>query len=285
MVQEKKVNIPNGMSLTQISLLLKKENIIRSSDAFRVATFLSGNGGSIKAGMYIFNGKENLIQITTRLIGADYGIPMEKVTIPEGMDSKEISKIFCSKFSSLDIVEFEKKTKSREGYLFPDTYFIPVSATGDDIIDMMSSNFNRAISDVNISSSETSKNLREVLTMASIIEGEAKTNEDKKIVSGILWKRISTGMPLQVDATFIYINNKTSAELTKSDLGIDSPYNTYKYKGFPPSPINNPGIESIKAAMFPTETPYFYYLSDKNGLIHYAKTFEEHKLNKEKYIK
>jgi len=120
--------------------------------------------------------------------------------------------------------------------------------------------------------------------MASIIEKESLNGDERQIVSGILWKRISLGMPLQVDATFLYINGKASAELTKDDLNIDSPYNTYRNKGLPPGPINNPGLDAIVAALYPKDSPYLYYLHDKKGKVHYAKTFNEHVANKRKYL-
>jgi UPF0755 protein len=125
----------------------------------------------------------------------------------------------------------------------------------------------------------------EIIVMASILEKEALTPEDKKIVSGILWKRLETGMLLQVDAVFMYIMGKKSSDLTLGDLKIDSPYNTYLYKGLPPSPICNPGIESIEASLNPTASSYWYYLSDKNLNIHFAKNFDEHKLNKAEYLR
>ncbi len=284
MLSEKKVDVSSGFSLVQISSLLKKENVIRSVNAFTIVNFLSGNGNSIKAGTYLFNGRENVFEVSSRLVKADYGVPMEKVTITEGMDSSDIVKLISTKVPSLSGEKLQNVAKSKEGYLFPDTYFIPLSATNDDVIKIMSANFERKISTIDFSKSQTSKDINEILTMASIIEGEAKTDADRKIVSGILWKRIKLGMPLQVDATFMYINGKGSLELTKKDLTINSPYNTYKNKGLPPTPINNPGLEAIEAVMFPTETSYLYYLSDKNGLIHYAKTFEEHKQNKNKYL-
>ena len=111
------------------------------------------------------------------------------------------------------------------------------------------------------------------------------TDKDHKIISGILWKRIGMNMPLQVDAPFLYILGKTSAELTLADLKKDSPYNTYVNRGLPIGPIGNPGFSALRAAVFPASSPYLYYLSDNEGIMHYAKTFEEHKANKEKYLR
>jgi len=126
--------------------------------------------------------------------------------------------------------------------------------------------------------------LHEVLTMASIIEKEVRTPEDMKLVSGVLWKRIEVGMPLQVDAPFIYYNGKNSYTLTKEDLSDDHEYNTYKNKGLPPTAITNPGLDSIRAAITPTNTEYLYFLSDKSGNMYYAKNFEGHKRNRELYL-
>jgi UPF0755 protein len=120
--------------------------------------------------------------------------------------------------------------------------------------------------------------------MASLVEEETRTPADRRLVAGILWKRIKLGMPLQVDAVFPYINGKNTYEVTARDLKIDSPYNTYLYPGLPIAPIANPGLDSIKAAIEPAESPYLYYLSDRAGAMHYAKTFEEHKRNRELYL-
>ncbi len=129
------------------------------------------------------------------------------------------------------------------------------------------------------------KPVSEIVILASLLEEEASTSEDRRIVSGILWKRLSMGMLLQVDATFQYINGKGSLELTLDDLKIDSPYNTYKYKGLPPTPISNPGLDSIRAAVIPTKTNYLYYLSERDGTMHYATTFAEHLRNKARYLR
>jgi UPF0755 protein len=279
------VNISSGLSLMQVSLLLKDNNIIRSSEIFRAVVILLGGEGSIKAGPYLFDGTDNVFKIAIRIIKADYGVPVKKVTIIEGMRGRDLLNLFGSEFTNLDKVEFEKEVLSREGYLFPDTYFIPLSSSSSDIIKMLSDNFDKHLKNIDLNKSKTSKELKEILTMASIIEGEAMKDEDRKIISDILWRRIEIGMMLQVDTVFMYINGRASSEITKADLKIDSLYNTYLYKGLPPTPISNPGILAIKASMFPTPNKYLYYLSDKEGTMHYAETFAEHKNNISKYLK
>lgn len=195
-----------------------------------------------------------------------------KVTIPEGYTVKDIAEKF-NRFNNFDKENFLKIAK--EGYLFPDTYFLTGKETEENIIKKMEENFK-------IKAGEARP---EIIIMASLLEREARTIEDRKIISGILWKRLEAGMPLQVDAIFSYIIDKTSAELTLDDLKIDSLYNTYLYKGLPLAPICNPGLDAIDAAENPIDSLYWYYLSDKNSIIHYAKTFEEHKQNKFRYLR
>ena len=121
--------------------------------------------------------------------------------------------------------------------------------------------------------------------MASLIEEETRTQEERPTVAGILWKRLDIDMPLQVDATFSYINGKNTFELTLDDIADDtSPYNTYAHKGLPPGPISNPGLDSIVAALYPKENPYLYYLADLSGTTHYSRTFDEHKEKKFRYL-
>lgn len=129
------------------------------------------------------------------------------------------------------------------------------------------------------------KNLEEIIIMASIIEKEMSSPEDGRIISGILWKRIEAGMGLQADATLTYLTGKPSLKLTEEDLAIDSPYNTYKYRGLPTGPISNPGLNAIKAAIYPEESSYWYYLHDSESQPHYARAFEEHIENKLRYLK
>jgi UPF0755 protein len=133
---------------------------------------------------------------------------------------------------------------------------------------------------------KSERTLEQVITMASIIEDEASGgNEEKQIISGILWKRLDMGMLLQVDATLRYVNGKESKDLTLTDLAADHEYNTYVHKGLPPTPIGNPGVDAIRAALNPKDSIYYFYLHDKDGGVHYAKTFEEHKKNIAAYLK
>lgn len=200
--------------------------------------------------------------------------PQIRITIPEGYAVKDIAERFKN-FRNFNGEKFLELSESKEGYLFPDTYFFTSKETPEEIIEKMENNFKVKAGDVQ----------KDILIMASIIEKEARKPEDRRIISGILWKRIKEGMPLQVDAVFDYLLDKASHEITQADLKMDSPYNTYKHKGLPPTPICNPGLDAINAALNPVDSKYWYYLSDRNGTTHYAATFEQHKQNKFKFLR
>ena len=173
-----------------------------------------------------------------------------------------------------------------EGYLFPDTYF--VNAAEFDVqkfLERLLRTFEeRVASGLQDDLAVSGRDLSDVITMASLIERETVTSEERPIVSGILWKRLDAGRALDVDATVRYILEKPTNALTRSDLEFDSPYNTRRIAGFPPGPIANPGLASIKAALHPEDSPYWYYLHDNEGKIHYAETNDEHNVNKVRYL-
>ena len=183
----------------------------------------------------------------------------------------------------MDEVQAGGRILTLEGFLFPDTYFFPKNISAEEAVKIILQNFNKKTDSV-FRKTAADKEVYDILIMASILEKEARTAEDKKIIADILWRRLKEGRPLQVDASLQYITGRNTFELTKKDLKMDSPYNTYRYKNLPPAPISNPGIDSIEAAFEPEANPFWYYLSDKDGIIHYSKTFEEHKSKKEKYL-
>jgi UPF0755 protein len=186
-----------------------------------------------------------------------------------------------NKFTEADLEPFSKY----EGYLFPDTYFVAPNDTAAEIVERMRNEYEEKIEPYRTLIEASPYTEKEVIVLASILEREANDRESMGLVSGILQHRLKIGHPLQVDATFEYILGKTSSELTAEDLEIDSLYNTYNNLGLPPAPIANPGLMAIEAVLEPTESPYFYYLTDDKGIFHYARTFEEHKQNKELFLR
>ena len=176
--------------------------------------------------------------------------------------------------------------------MFPDTYLIPRDATASAIAQILLDNFNTKVTAaMKADATRSGLTFAQTITLASIVEREGKTVQDKPVIAGILLNRIKLGMPLQVDATLQYALGyqpfeKTwwKKDLTDDDKKIDSLYNTYANVGLPPGPISNPGIVSIKAAIYPTASDYLYYLHDKTGAVHYAKTIAEHEANIQKYL-
>ncbi len=277
--------IKSGTGLNYTADNLVSKNIVRSSFWFKVFVVLTHGPKGITAGDYALGDRENTFQIALRMASGDYRLKQIKVTFPEGVDVSEMSKIISVKLPKISSAEFVEKSKTLEGYLFPDTYLFEINVTADTVIKVMQDNFKTRISTLNDKVLSFGKPLSDIIKMASIVEEEARTMESRQIVAGILWRRLSLEMPLQVDASFKYINGKNTSNLTLEDLKIDSAYNSYLYKGLPPTPICNPGLSSITATLTPIKTNYLYFLTDKKGEMHYAKTYPEHLQNKELYLK
>lgn len=277
------IRIEKGSGLSTTANLLENENYIRSAFWFKVFVVLSGGSHTIIAGDYYFTHGENIFDVLSRVTSGDYQLIATKITIPEGLSVFQVADILKSKLTLFDAKKFVMEAP--EGYLFPDTYFFLPNATPETVITRMKENFEAKIAPLLPEIVSSGRSVEETITMASIIEEETKKDSDRPIVSGVLWKRISIGMPLQVDATFSYVNGKQTYTLTKADLFDESPYNTYRNKGLPPTPIASPGIESIIAAIHPAQTNYLYFLSDLKGNMYYAKDFAGHQKNRELYLR
>jgi len=246
-------SVPMGSSASQIGSSLYKAGLVKNPTAFKVYVQLSGVSDGIQAGDYRLSPSFNLFQIVSQLSKN----PLEvRVTIPEGLTNSEIAAKFAK---SLDqnqafIDKFLGDSRGDEGYLFPDTYLVANNATPGAIIAKMKANFDIRTAGMDLT--------RDQVILASIIEKETKSIEERPIVAGILVNRLNAGMALQVDAAPI----------------------TYKEPGLPPGPIANPGLVSLEAAASPVKTDYWYYLHDSTGAIHYAKTLEEQNANIKKYL-
>lgn len=304
----KSVEIVNGLGSRAIGSLLKKEGVIRSKWAFVAYVSLRGEASSLKPGTYVFTPLP-ITEIAKILI---QGTPNERaITIPEGWSIKDISK-YLKKEGFADLAQLEntaivhadtpaghspifqdKPTDHNfEGYLFPDTYRIFKTASTQEIIVKMLENFDKKFSqELREETGRQHKKIFEIVTMASLIEKEVISDEDRALVSGILWKRIAIGIPLQVDATLIYVKQIAGAgtgistKVSLADTKIKSPYNTYTHRGLPPGPIASPGLSAISAALYPKESPYLYYLSTPQGKTIFSKTLEEHNQAKNKYLR
>lgn len=279
------LTIEPGQTLFSVSDELYQDHIIRSKRLFEIFMLSFGNENNISEGEYYFSEPLTVLTVAMRISGKQFGIDRQRVTFPEGFTTINMADRLSALFPNFDRALFLALTKDDQGYLFPDTYRFFPSLAPDLAVTTLKRNFQKKIAPLEDSIKASGHSREEIIIMASIIEKEANGAEDRAVISGILWKRIALGMPLQVDAPFLYLLNKESKELTVKDLAIDSPYNTYKYIGLPPGPINNPGIESIKAAINPQASPYVYYLHDAQGVIHYASTYQEHQANIKRYLK
>jgi len=279
--------INKGEGLNSIANKLANEKLIRNKVVFYLIVKQLGIEKKIQAGEFRLSKSMGTTQLAQTLT---HGTSDTWVTIIEGLRKEEVAQELSANFK---ISEIEFIEQAKEGYLFPDTYLFPKNASIDTILTIISRNFNSKFNE-DIKQKSRSKGLteRQVLTIASLVEKEAKSPEDKQQVASIILKRHVNDWPLDIDATVQYAlgyQKKTKTwwkkDLTQEDLEADSQYNTRKYKGLPPAPICNPGLDSINAAVSAdSQTPYWFYLSDKTGKMHYAITLEEHNSNISKYL-
>jgi len=272
--------ITKGMSAGEIAKKLEGEGLIKSELAFRIYVQINDLSKNIPAGEYDISKNLDLKGVISALLGG----PSEVwVTIPEGLRREEIAKkLVLALGLTLDEAklfegEFLRYSAGLEGYLFPDTYLFPKDVAAEKVVARLNEVFGTRAGE--ISSNQ--------VILASLIERETKGNQEKPVVAGIILKRLSADWPLQIDATVQYAVGSVDdwwPILTREDLEINSPYNSYKNQGFPPTPIANPGLASINAAKKPEESDYWFYLHDSSGQIHYAATLEEHNENISKYL-
>ena len=286
--------IPPGSSLHKVSKILKKNKIINNETFFILAVTLMGYEKKLQAGKFNFQKNTNNFQLIKKLVYGNESLV--KVTVLEGWSLIQISKEIEKKIGikQMDFLEvsrhpqFLKKlgivAKSLEGYLFPETYFFSEGVSPESIIETMvfqfrknfSTKFKNRMQDIGF-------NEIEVITLASIIEGEAIFDIERSKVSSVYHNRLRKGMKLQADPTIQYIIEGPPRRLLNKDLKIESPYNTYLNYGLPPGPINNPGLQSIKAALFPMETNFYYFVAKGDGYHTFTKTEKEHRIAKKKF--
>ncbi len=296
------VEIPRGSGAGEIARLLEREGVIRSSWFFITYTTLRGENQALKPGIYSFV-RSSLERVVAALVRG--GVDEVSITVPEGWTAAEIGlelerrglverdswtsfaarppRTLVENFSALGD---KPAAAGLEGYLFPDTYRFFVDAPPEDVARRMLENFEKKFdAGMRAEAARRGRKIFQVVTMASLVEREVVSDEDRAIVAGILWKRLEIGMPLQVDATIAYITGKRTTRISRAETEIDSPYNTYKYRGLPRGPIGNPGLSAIRAALLPKSSPYLYYLSAPDGTTIFSRTLEEHNAAKAKYLR
>lgn len=279
------ITITPGESLREISSDLAQNGYVRSSFAFTSLVTMFGGENHLSPGDYYFEKPKSVFDVAWQIAKGEHDLDPIKITIPEGKNVSEIASIFKTKLSAFDTTVFESQGSQYEGYLFPETYFVYPRTDAITILNQMRAMFKTEAEPVIQKENNSGRSEKDIIIMASLIEKEARGNDDRAIIAGILWNRVDKQIPLGVDATVAFAKGIPENQLQVSDLSFDSPYNTYLYRGLPPGPISNPGILAIEAAMNPAQTPYLYYLHDKYGNIHYAKTYVEHQQNIDKYLK
>ncbi len=283
-----------GEPLVTIAQDLKKENLIKNAFAFHLLVAQMGISKSVQAGDFRLSAAMNAKEIASQLT---HGAIDVWITFPEGTRVEEMADIIDKKLNSSQNQKygFDKKefiSQASEGNMFPDTYLVAKDAATKDIATRLRTTFDEKV-DRKILLKGIGNNLteQEVVILASIIEREAKSDEERPIIAGILLNRLNAQIALQVDATVQYSKGYDSSknswwpQVTQEDYtSVKSQYNTYLHSGLPPKPICNPGLESIKAAAEPAKTDYLFYLHDSKGKIHYAKTNQEHEGNKKEFL-
>lgn len=259
--------VEENESLRSVSLHLEREHYIDSALLFRAWVSFIGRDRQIQLGEYFFDEAYTLGGVIKKITSGNPDMPLIRVTIPEGSTTHEVAVLVNGVLPTININTFGLVVEAlkAEGKLFPSTYFLLPSMNEVKVVEKMRRTFEKKYLGAfdSVVAPVELKSQNEIVSLAAILEGEAKTEEDMKIVAGILLKRLRLGMPLQVDAA----------------------PETYKTKGLPKKPINNPGLVSLNAVFHFIDTPYLYYLTGKDGKMYYAKTFEEHKRNIRKYLK
>ena len=283
-VIEKVIEIPYGYSTTEIRQLLEREELIRPYNyIFPVITKLLHIDSRLQSGEYLLSSSQNLVQIIDQLVKGK--VIRYRITIPEGFTSRQIARLLADK----KIVDYDvflelikQNVQYQEGYLFPDTYEFSKNFGAENVLKAMKQNFTEVVYKQVTPEQKFPGGLdfAQIIILASIIEKEAQGTEDKPKIASVFYNRLSKGMLLQSCATIQYLLDKPQERLTEQDLTIESPFNTYLYPGLPPEPICNPGLESILAAVHPTEEDYLFFVLGKDGKHIFSKTYQEHLNNK-----
>lgn len=294
---EQFVVIETGSSVAAIGRALAEAGVVRDARSFQIAARIKGDATRMQAGEYRFAEPATAFAVVDRIARGDvYARP---ITFPEGRTAAEMAGIFEARgFGSRAdftaaagdasrVGAFDSEARDLEGYLFPSTYLLPRSATAEILVGQMVQSFERAFdADLRAAASALGFSVRDAVTMASLVEEEAQIPDERPIISAVYHNRLKIGMGLQCDATVIYAMQRAgtwNGNITRADLAMDSPYNTYRYRGLPPGPIANPGRASLEAAVKPADVPYLYYVSRNDGSHAFATTLDEHNRNVQQY--
>ena len=291
------VDIQPGESSGTIAKSLASAGVVRDEWTFRLAVWRSGLARDLQAGEYYFNGELSSRQVADTIASGQ--VYLRPITFPEGLTVSEMADIFNTRgfgdreafLEEVQRVELisalDSDAKTLEGYLFPETYLLPRDATASDLVEAMVTQFRQTFSEaVQEEAFRHDFSVREVVTLASLIQKETGSAGEHRIVSAVYNNRLRIGMALQCDPTVIYalqLDGLYDGNLTRDNLQHDSPYNTYRYPGLPPGPIAAPGLGALSAAVDPEDVSYLYFVSRNDGSHEFANTLREHNRNVQRY--
>ena len=294
---EQFVDIPQGSGSAGIAKRLADAGVVQDVNSFRLALWVSGSARRLQAGEYRFDRPMSARQVADKIARGE--VYVRPITFPEGLTVKQMAALYESKgFGEASafieaaknaalVQSIDPDARDLEGYLFPDTYSLPRRATAEQLVARMVASFMKALTpDTIAAAGGRALNVRELVTLASIVEKETGHKSERPLVAAVYSNRLKIGMGLQCDPTVIYAlerAGKYDGNLTREDLQFDSPYNTYKYAGLPPGPIASPGRASLEAAANPPDAPYLYFVSKNDGSHAFATTLDEHNRNVHEY--
>ena len=290
---EQFVDIPSGSGSAAMGRRLADAGVVRSQTTFRLAVWLSGSGRRLQAGDYRFDRPMSARQVVDKIARGD--VYARAITFREGLTVREMAALFesggfgaAAEFIAAArnaelIRALDPSARDLEGYLFPDTYTLPRRTNAAQLIERMVARFQQVMTpELQGQASARGLSVRELVTLASLVEKETGKPEERTIVAGVYSNRLKIGMGLQCDPTVIYalmLAGRYDGNIRREDLRIDSPYNTYRYAGLPPGPIAAPGEASLRAAANPADVPYLYFVSRNDGSHVFSSTLDEHNRN------
>ncbi len=296
---EQFVEIPPGSGPATMGKRLADAGVVRSAAAFRIAVWMSGAGRRLQAGEYRFDAPLSAMQVVDKIRRGDVFI--KPITFPEGLTLRQMSELYESRGfgTAVDFVhaardtspiaDLDPKAQNLEGYLFPETYSLRRDTTPKQLVTQMVAAFRKALTaEMQQKAEARGWTVRELVTLASLVEKETAKPEERPLVAAVYVNRLKIDMALYCDPTVIYALERVgryTGNLTREDLKVDSPYNTYRYPGLPPGPIASPGRASLEAAASPADVPYLYFVSRNDGSHVFATTIDEHNRNVYEYQK
>jgi len=279
------VEVPDGATARQIAGILKREGVIRSEGWFLRVARWRGVDQRLEAGVYEFRDRSPTGAILEKLVRGQ--IAVVKLTVPEGATCADIAGMLARrKVEGAGRFEAYARERKLEGFLFPDTYVFPLGVSIETVAEKMLETFRVRFEDAygETITRKNEKEVKKIVTVASIVEKEAEIDSERALIAGIFYNRLRRRMPLQSCSTVEYALGVHRKRLTKADLQVESPYNTYKHKGLPPGPICNPGRKSLRAAINPARTDYLFFLSRGDGSHQFSRTGGEHMRAFNQYI-